>query len=85
MIRETFGASLEMGSAALQELGWLPHEARQNTLRFRAHDELMVQNSVQHQHDQDKLISLAKQGRAALEQVMKEDLAEYQKREQHWT
>jgi glutathione-regulated potassium-efflux system ancillary protein KefC len=65
--RETLDSALRSGRSVLELMGWEPHAARNQALRFRAHSESLLRQMAPHQGDQKKLISVAKQGRAELE------------------
>ena len=74
--RETLDSSLMTGRQVLQLMGWQPHAARNQALRFRQHNIELVDRMAQHQGDEQKLISLAKQGRQQLEQLWAQERAE---------
>ncbi len=65
--REMLDASLMSGRQVLQLMGWQPHEARNQALRFRAHTIELIEQMAPHLGDEQKLIALAKQGRQQLE------------------
>ncbi len=65
--REMLDASLMSGRQVLQIMGWQPHEARNQALRFRAHTIALIEQMAPHLGDEQKLIALAKQGRQQLE------------------
>lgn len=65
--RELLDASLMSGRQVLQLMGWQPHEARTQALRFRAHTITLIEEMAPHLGDEQKLIALAKQGRQQLE------------------
>ncbi len=65
--RETLDSSLMSGRQVLALMGWQPHAARNQALRFRQHNIELVDRMAQHLGDEQKLISLAKQGRQQLE------------------
>ena len=65
--REVLDASLMSGRQVLQLMGWQPHEARNQALRFRAHTIDLIEQMAPHLGDEQKLIALAKQGRQQLE------------------
>ena len=71
--RETLDSSLMSGRQVLQLMGWQPHTARNQALRFRQHNVELVDRMAQHQGDEQKLISLAKQGRLQLEQLWSQE------------
>ena len=67
--RELLDASLMTGRQVLQLMGWQPHAARNQALRFRAHTVAQIEQMLPHLGDEQKLIAMAKQGRQQLEQV----------------
>ncbi|MES2716451.1 MAG: glutathione-regulated potassium-efflux system protein KefC [Pseudomonadota bacterium] len=74
--REVLDASLMSGRQVLQLMGWQPHEARNQALRFRAHNIALVDQMAPHLGDEQKLIALAKQGRQQLETMWAQERAE---------
>ena len=74
--RETFESALLSGNAALQALGHTADAAIAITQTFRAHNLEMMETMRPHHGDQTKLIALAKQGRAQLEQMLAQDRAQ---------
>ena len=74
--RETLDASLMSGRRVLELMGWQPHAARNQALRFRAHSIEQIEQMVPHLGDEQKLIALAKQGRQQLETVWAQERAE---------
>jgi glutathione-regulated potassium-efflux system protein KefB len=76
IVRETFAASLEITQATLEALGEDTAAARRAVERFRAHDEAMLEQAWAHADDQEKLIELARRGRAELERLFEEDAAD---------
>jgi glutathione-regulated potassium-efflux system ancillary protein KefC len=73
--RELFESSLRSGRSVLEMLGHPPHEARMLAAKFRQHNIAMVDKMFPHFRDQNKLIAVAKEARAQLEQQMTEDRA----------
>jgi glutathione-regulated potassium-efflux system ancillary protein KefC len=76
--RELFESSLRSGRSVLELLGHSPHEARQTAMRFRRHNLALFEEMYPHRKDRAKLIAVARQGRAQLEEQMaqeREDLA----------
>jgi glutathione-regulated potassium-efflux system ancillary protein KefC len=65
--RETLDSALMSARSVLETLGWHPHAARQQALRFRKHNVALVEQMAPHLGDQQKLIALAKAGRQQLE------------------
>ena len=74
--RETLDASLMSGRRVLELMGWQPHTARNQALRFRAHSIEQIEQMVPHLGDEQKLITLAKQGRQQLESLWAQERAE---------
>ena len=67
--RELLDASLMSGRRVLELMGWQPHTARNQALRFRQHTVELIDRSAPHLSDEQTLIALAKQGRQQLEQM----------------
>ncbi len=67
--REMFESSLRSGRRVLEAVGWRPHHARKMALKFREHNLSLLEQLWPHHGDQDRLVALAKQGRAQLEEV----------------
>jgi glutathione-regulated potassium-efflux system ancillary protein KefC len=65
--RETLDSALMSGRSVLELMGWQPHAARNQALRFRRHSIELLEQMAPHQGDEKKLITLAKQGRQQLE------------------
>jgi glutathione-regulated potassium-efflux system ancillary protein KefC len=74
--REVLDASLMSGRQVLQLMGWQPHEARNQALRFRAHTIDLIEQMAPHLGDERKLIALAKQGRQQLEALWAQERAQ---------
>jgi glutathione-regulated potassium-efflux system protein KefB len=73
VIRDTFAASLDLTRDILVALG-LPFTQSQATVElFRDHDETLLRNSFQHQHDLPKLTEMAARARTELEQLFEAD------------
>jgi glutathione-regulated potassium-efflux system ancillary protein KefC len=78
--RETFDSALQSGRTVLELMGWQPHAARNQALRFRRHNiELLLELEPHHQ-DEKKLIALAKQGRQQLEELWSRERKERRRR-----
>ena len=73
--RELFDASLMSGRRVLEAMGWQPHAARNQALRFRAHNIALVEQMAPHLGDEQKLIAIAKQGRQQLETMWAQERA----------
>jgi glutathione-regulated potassium-efflux system ancillary protein KefC len=67
--RETLDSALMSGRTVLELMGWEPHTARQQALRFRRHNIELLHAMAAHQGDERSLIAVAKQGREQLEQL----------------
>ncbi|MBL0148405.1 MAG: glutathione-regulated potassium-efflux system protein KefC [Ideonella sp.] len=67
--RETLDSALMSGRSVLEALGWQPHEARNQALRFRQHSLELLDAMATHMGDEQKLISVSKQGHQQLEQL----------------
>ncbi len=67
--RETLDAALMSGRTVLELMGFQPHTARNQALRFRRHSIDLMEQMAPHRKDEKKLISLAKQGRNQLEKL----------------
>jgi len=57
-------------------MGWQPHAARNQALRFRQHSIELMQSLAPHMGDTNKLASLAKQGRQHLEEQWSRERAQ---------
>ena len=67
--RETLDSALMSGRTVLELMGWQPHAARNQALRFRQHNIELLHQMAPHQGDEKKLISVAKQGRQQLDEL----------------
>ena len=65
--RETLDSALMSARSVLELMGWQPHSARNQAMRFRRHNIELMQRMALHAGDQKQLIALAKLGRAQLE------------------
>lgn len=74
--REVFESSLRSGRTVLEVLGYAPHEARRQALRFRRHNIALFETMYPHHKDRAKVIAVIKQGRAQLEEQMANERAE---------
>lgn len=71
--RELFEPSIKSARSILELLGHSPHEACQHAMRFRQHNLALFEQLYPHRKDCAKVIAVAKQGRAQLEeQIAKE-------------
>ncbi|MDE2565715.1 MAG: cation:proton antiporter, partial [Burkholderiales bacterium] len=74
--RETLDAALMSGRTVLEAMGWQPHAARNQALRFRRHSIELLEQMAPHQGDEGQLIAIAKQGRQQLEELWSRERAE---------
>jgi monovalent cation:proton antiporter-2 (CPA2) family protein len=71
--RETFHSSADMAGRVLTELG-LPDSTAEETVRiFSLHDERLLRRAAAHHADMEKLIEIARQGRAELHSLFEHD------------
>ncbi|GAB4190564.1 MAG: monovalent cation:proton antiporter-2 (CPA2) family protein [Wenzhouxiangellaceae bacterium] len=73
VMRETYVSSLETARAVLVAAGLTDSSATNTIRRFRQHDEEMMGKAYRHHRDFDKLIALAREGRAELQQLFEQD------------
>ncbi len=85
--RETLDSSLMSGRQVLQLMGWQPHAARNQALRFRQHTIDQIEAMLPHAGDEQKLVAVAKQGRQQLEHLWAQERAERvdQRQRQGWS
>ena len=57
-------------------MGWQPHAARTQALRFRRHSIELMEQMAPHLADENQLIALSKQGRQQLEELWARERAE---------
>ena len=74
--RETLDASLMSGRRVLELMGWQAHSARNQALRFRAHNIDLLEQMAPHLGDEQTLIALSKQGRRQLKTMWAQERAE---------
>ena len=74
--RETLDSALMSGRTVLELMGWQPHAARNQALRFRQHNIELLHQMAPHQGDEKKLISVAQQGRQELEELWSRERAQ---------
>jgi glutathione-regulated potassium-efflux system ancillary protein KefC len=67
--RETLDSALMSGRSVLQLMGWEPHAARQQALRFRQHSIELMKQLAPHREDENRFIALSRQGRQQLEEL----------------
>jgi glutathione-regulated potassium-efflux system ancillary protein KefC len=78
--RETLDSALMSGRSVLELMGWEPHAARTQALRFRRHNIELLERMAPHQGDEKTLIAVAKQGRQQLEELWSRERAERRSR-----
>lgn len=71
--RETFESALQMGRRALEQLGFGAFQARQASMKFRAHNLKTLHAVYPYYKDQQQMISLAAQAREELEEMFARD------------
>ena len=64
-------------ASVLELMGWEPHRARTLALRFRRHSVQQLRDMAPHFRDESKLVSLARAGRAQLEQLFAQERLEH--------
>ncbi len=74
--RETFDAALLSGRTVLELMGWQPHSARQQALRFKQHTLELMAQMAPYRKDEKQLIALSKLGRQQLEELWSRERAE---------
>jgi len=74
--RETFESALLSARSVLETMGWEPHAARNSALRFKRHNLAQLQEMAPHFDNESKLIAIAKQGRAQLEELWAHERAD---------
>jgi glutathione-regulated potassium-efflux system ancillary protein KefC len=55
--------------SVLETMGWQPHSARNQALRFRRHSIELMERMAPHFNDEKQLIAISKQGRQQLEEM----------------
>jgi glutathione-regulated potassium-efflux system ancillary protein KefC len=78
--RELFESSLRSARTVLEVLGYAPHYARNQALKFRRHNLNLFEQMYPHRKDRSKLIAVIKQGRRQLEEQMAQERAENEMR-----
>jgi glutathione-regulated potassium-efflux system ancillary protein KefC len=74
--RETFESALASARGVLEAMGWERHAARYSAMRFRDHNLELLRRMAPHFGDEARLIAIAKEGRAQLEQLWAQERAE---------
>jgi glutathione-regulated potassium-efflux system ancillary protein KefC len=78
--RETLDSALMSARSVLELLGWQPHSARNQALRFRRHSIELMLRMAPHRHDEKKFIAVAKQGRQQLESQLAQERTQARER-----
>jgi glutathione-regulated potassium-efflux system ancillary protein KefC len=73
MVREVAASSVEMAAAVLEKLGHTKYESYRLTRQFYHYDDQLLRQAAPHADDEATLISLSKQSRDQLTQVMQDD------------
>jgi glutathione-regulated potassium-efflux system protein KefB len=71
--RETFHASADMAGSVLSELGFPDSTAEETVRIFTLHDERLLRRGAAHHADREKLIEIARAGRAELRSLFEQD------------
>lgn len=74
--RETLDSALMSGRSVLEAMGWQPHAARQQALRFRRHNVEQLEQMAPHFRDEKRLIAMSREGREQLERLWAQERAE---------
>ena len=74
--RETLDSALMSARSVLELLGWQPHAARTQALRFRRRSIELMEQMAPHLADENQLIALSKQGRQQLEELWARERAD---------
>jgi glutathione-regulated potassium-efflux system ancillary protein KefC len=75
--REVFESSLRSARTVLEVLGFSPHEARSQAMKFRHHNLRLFEQMYPHHKDRAKVIAVIKQGRRQLEEQMAQERADH--------
>ena len=71
--RELFESSLRSARSVLEILGYPPHEARQQAMRFRQHNIALFEQLYPYRKDRAKVIAVATEARQQLEEQMAQE------------
>jgi monovalent cation:proton antiporter-2 (CPA2) family protein len=71
--RETFNSSADMAGTVLTELGFPESTAEESVRIFTLHDERLLRRGAAHHADREKLIEIARAGRAELRSLFEQD------------
>lgn len=82
--RETFASALEIGEAALKELGYPAHLAHRTAGRFRRYDEHAIEQVAAYRGDEAAVIDFAKRSRKDLETLMGHDASTSVNKDRGW-
>ncbi len=83
--RETFEASLRMGSKVLRALGWPAYESVVAANIFRDHNEEMITELYRMRGNEAEQISRAKQARDDLEKMFQKESHYLERADDSWT
>ena len=73
VVREVFSGSLEAATETLVNLGYTTGQALKTVDLFRQHDEDLLERSLAHHDDLDKVIAIGIEGRKELEELFNKD------------
>ena len=83
--RELFESSLRSARSVLEIMGYPPHEARQQAMRFRQHNIALFEQLYPHRKDRAKFIAVSTEGRQQLEEQMAQERKQQaQRRPKGW-
>ena len=71
--REMFDSSVRLAEELLVSLGKHPYEAHRAANLFKKHDDDLLRATAKHAADQNRLIDMARQGRAEISNVLNSD------------
>jgi glutathione-regulated potassium-efflux system ancillary protein KefC len=74
--RETLDSALLSGRSVLELMGWEPHAARTQAMRFRRHSIELMHQMAPHRGDEKKLIAEAVRGRRQFEELWARERAD---------
>ncbi len=73
VIREIFAGSLEAANETLVSIGYSTSQALRVVKEFESHDKSMIEHSLEHVDNLDKLIEIGRKGRSDLERLFTQD------------
>jgi glutathione-regulated potassium-efflux system ancillary protein KefC len=74
--RETLDSALMSGRSVLELMGWQPHAARTQAMRFRRHNVEQLEQMLPFFRDEAKLIAMSREGREQLEALWAQERIE---------